>query len=102
MTMVYRSIALLLMVAAVAGCSETRFQEATGKGVVRGINGVVDAADAIFLIEEVSIGQIPYKSATAPREYDNLDYTFNFDLPVPNEPEPLRIASRRLLPLPKP
>lgn len=80
-----RSALMLLATAAMLGCTETRFEDATGKGIIHGINGVVDAADAIFLIEEFSLGQIPYKSATAPAEYDNLSYTFNFDLPIPLE-----------------
>lgn len=92
----YRSIvtALLAITAlAVAGCAETEREEATGKVQIRGVNGIVDSADALFLIEETTINQLTYKSSTAQREFDNLSYTFNYDLPVPLNPN-RRLASQ--------
>ena len=75
------------------GCAETEFPTPTGKAQIRGINGIVETADVLFLIEESTIGQLPYKTSTAQQEFDNLSYTFNFDLPVPLSPN-RRLASR--------
>lgn len=92
----YRIILTTLLAIALlagSGCAETEREKATGKVQIRGINGIVDSADALFLIEETTINQLSYKSSTAQREFDNLSYTFNYDLPVPLSPN-RRLASR--------
>lgn len=83
MARIFHTVVLTLVSAALFGCTETRFEEATGKGQIRGINGIVDSADVVFLIEESPLGQLAYKNATGQQEFDNLTYNFNFDLPIP-------------------
>lgn len=91
-TTLHRPIGLLMLAILCSGCSETRFQAATGSGIVRGVNGSVDSSDVIFRNEEISLGQLAYKSASGGREWDNLSYTFNFDMSLPNA-DPIRLAS---------
>jgi len=79
-----------------AGCTETSFPEATGEGTIRGVHGIVDLAEVTFRIEELSLGSVEYKASSATAPYDNLNYTFNFDLPVPNQSAPRRLASRNV------
>ena len=64
------------------GCTETQFARATGDGQIRGINGIFNVADPIFLIEEQQIAQLGYKDVSNQQEYDNLTYDFNFDVPI--------------------
>jgi hypothetical protein len=49
-------VATLAIVTAVSSCAESSRQQATGKGNVRGINGIVTAPDVSFLIEERNLG----------------------------------------------
>lgn len=75
------------------GCGETQLPQATGKGEINGINAIVGFGEIGFLIEERTIGPINYKSAVG-AEYDDLSYTFNFDLPLPGSGvPPERLAS---------
>ena len=91
----FRAIAVLAaLTGATVGCTESQFPEATGEGQIRGINGIVNAGDAIFLIEEADVAQLSYKSVSAPQEFDDLNYNFNFDLPIPGA------SDRRLATLP--
>lgn len=83
------ALAAAALLATIA-CTETRFEEATGDGQIRGINGIANADDAIFLIEERELTQLEFKSVSAPQEFDDLSYNFSFDLPIPLE------ADRRL------
>ncbi|MDH3533338.1 MAG: DUF4397 domain-containing protein, partial [Gammaproteobacteria bacterium] len=76
------------------GCTtESAFPEATGKGTVRAINAIKTSPSISFLIEQRSIASADYKSATAPQQYDNLEYRFNFEATFPGTGRE-RIASR--------
>jgi len=78
-----------------AGCGgDSAFPEATGKGSVRAINTIATSAEIDFLIEERLIDSVGYKSATAAREYDDLEYTFNFETALPSGQT--RVASQFL------
>ncbi len=91
-----RALSALACLLILAGCTETRFEEATGEGPVRGINAVVELDDVAFRIEEFTLGIVPFKDSSPTANYDNLSYTFNFDLSVPGETTPRRLASRSL------
>ena len=81
-----------LGVAGVAGCGgDSTLPDATGKGRVRAINTIATSPQIDFLIEERLVGSADYKSATTGREYDDLDYTFNFEVVFPTGRE--RVAS---------
>lgn len=88
-----RSVLWLLLAASLLGCAETTRETATGKGNIRGVNAVVDVIDLNFLIEERSLGVLNYKGASSARRFDDLNYLFNFDIAIPGQAGPQRIAS---------
>ncbi|MDH4072583.1 MAG: DUF4397 domain-containing protein [Gammaproteobacteria bacterium] len=90
-----RCVGLVLAVALLsAGCAETQRPEATGKGAVRGINAIVTSPELGFLNEERRIGNVNFRGTVGFREWDDLDYTFSFDLLLPGESDGLRLASQ--------
>ena len=70
---------ILLAVLAVSACTESSRPVPTGKGSIRGINAIVESPEVNFLIEERSLSSLDYKQGTGFFDYDNLEYTFNFD-----------------------
>jgi hypothetical protein len=73
--------------------SESRLPDPTGKGSVGAINAIPGSPTVTFRIEERSLGSLSYQASSAPEPYDDFDYVFNFDIGVPGESEPRRIAS---------
>ncbi|MBT8086030.1 MAG: DUF4397 domain-containing protein [Woeseia sp.] len=93
----FRSLFVVaLAIGVVSGCSESDRPEASGKAALLAINGIVDAPDATFLIEERSLGATSFGNATQASRYDDLSYTFNFDIFVPGEASRRRLASQTL------
>ncbi len=88
------SCAALLILAAIGGCAETSRVEATGKGTIRGVNGIVTAPELSFKIEEAPIGNAKFKQAAGFSPFDDLSYDFNFDVILPGETDPTRLASQ--------
>jgi Domain of unknown function (DUF4397) len=84
-------LAVALLLGACGG--ESSLPKATGKGSIRAINAMPASPDLNFLIEERSIGTLPYRSATAISNWDDLDYTFNFDVFFAGDTQTTRIAS---------
>ena len=89
----FRPAAVIAAIFLLAGCSESRLPTPTGKGAVRGINGIVTAPELNFLNEERSLENVGYLDVSGFREWDDLDYTFNFDYFPPYNNERERIAS---------
>ena len=89
----YRSIVLLILSCALAGCAETQRQDATGKGSIRGYNALADSFNVNFLIEERSLGVLEYKDGSPVAPFDDLTYSFNFDIAFAGEGGTQRIAS---------
>lgn len=90
---------LLAIIAAttVAGCGgDSSLPEATGDGTVRMINAIPTSPEVGFLIEERVIGTVAYKSNSSPQSWDDLTYTFNFDISRLQQSEATRIASQFL------
>ena len=87
-------VATLAIVIAVSGCAESSREQATGKGVVRGINSVMTSPDISFLIEERGIGTVGFKETTGFNSYDDLGYNFNFDLLRPGVIEADRLTTQ--------
>lgn len=86
------SVALLL-----GACDiESDLPEARGKASVRAINAIPSSGDIVFLIEERSIGSVSYKSSSTTAQYDDLDYTFNFDVFYAGETSFRRVASKNI------
>lgn len=85
---------VLAALSLLTACGETSLPVATGKADIRGINAIAGFSDVSFLIEERQIGAVSFKGASG-ASYDDLSYTFNFELPLPDD-APARIASRTL------
>ena len=91
----YSVVAVAIMVSAlISGCAETSLPKASGKGQVRGINSIVDAPELAFRIEERVIGNVNFRGTAGFDEWDDLEYTFNFDVFLPGDQDPTRIASQ--------
>ena len=87
----------ILAIAAISGgCTESSRPVATGKGAVRGIHAIVESPQVSFLIEESAIAGLRYKQGTGFTNYDDLEYTFSFDLlPLGDQPA-RRLASQSI------
>ncbi len=82
----------MLITAACGG--DSQLPEATGKASIRAINAIKTAPDVAFRIEERTILEVGYQKSSNLAEYDDLDYTFNFDVRYTGEDSPRRIASQ--------
>ena len=94
--MMKRTFTCLACIAALTltACSgDSQFPVASGEGVVRGINAIPGSPVVTFRIEERSLGGLTYKNSSTPAVYDNFSYNFNFDIQIPGEDDPQRIAS---------
>ena len=78
--------------------ADSSLPTASGKGTIRAINGISSAPAVAFLIEEQFIGSVDYRQITplAGSSYDDLSYTFNFEVRFIDEDESRRIASRHI------
>ena len=90
---ILRTSSLLLVALTVLGCAETNFPVATGNGNIRGLNAAVTTPDIAFLLEERVIGLSRFKESTAIRQFDNLEYSVNFDYQFFGDLQPTRLAS---------
>ena len=89
-------VATLAIVVAVSSCAESSRPIATGDGDIRGINAVGTAPDITFLIEERPLGSMRYKDTSGYSNFDDLTYNFNFDIFLPGELDPTRLATHLL------
>ena len=91
----YLSTALLAAAIAVAGCAkESDLPTPTGEGAVRAINAIPASPNIGFLIEERLITTVSYKSNSDSTNWDDLEYTFNFQVLFPGETSATRVASQ--------
>lgn len=95
-SLTYRLLLLTLACLAGSACVESSREDATGKASLRGVNGIVDAPDVAFKIEERSLGTVAYGATTPVRRFDDLTYNFNFDASIPGEEQQRRLATRFL------
>ena len=73
--------------------SESKLPNPTGKGSIRAVNAMPGSPDIRFLIEERLLSNVSYKQATAPVDFDDFEYNFNFDVLLPGESDPVRVAT---------
>lgn len=76
--------------------TDSGLPEATGKGSIRAINAIQASQEIRFLIEERSLGSVAYQEGSSPAQYDDLNYTFNFEVFYPGEAALRRIASQNI------
>jgi hypothetical protein len=69
---------------------------ATGKASITAINAIYGSPEMNFLIEERAIGQVAYKRTTASASYDDLDYTFSFDIFFAGDTVLTRLVSQHI------
>jgi hypothetical protein len=92
-----RSLLLCGTLLLLSACDfESTLPEATGKASIRAINAIPSSGEVNFLIEERSLGALGYKASSSTARYDNLNYTFNFDVFYTGEDSVRRIASRNI------
>lgn len=90
----HRSILLTLATCVLAaGCAESSLEEATGKADLSAINASVTAPEIQFFLEERNLGNVTFKGSTPAQEFDDLNYTINFDVVVPGESNRRRLVS---------
>jgi hypothetical protein len=82
---------VILLVAACAG--ESNLPTANGSASFRIVNAIPTSPSIALLIEERAVSSADYKGASAPSDYDNLQYTFNFEAFLPGQATRTRIAS---------
>jgi len=80
-----------MLLAACAG--ESNFPTASGSSTFRIVNAIPTSPSIALLIEERSIAAAEYKGTSAPSEFDDLDYTFNFEAFLPGSAARTRLAS---------
>ncbi len=80
-----------------AACgSESKLPNPTGKGAIRAINAIPGSPQYTFKIEERTLSTVGYKESTGPVEYDDFEYTLNFDVRFPGDAQATRVASQLL------
>ncbi len=76
--------------------SDSNLPNPTGKASITAINAIHGSPDMNFLIEERSIGTVAYQNTTATVSYDDLDYTFNFDVIFAGDSQFTRIGGQHI------
>jgi hypothetical protein len=87
-------LALAGLLTLAAGCSKSAFDQATGKGWIRGINSIADSPQLFFVIAEQAEGSITFREAVGFNEWDDLSYNFSFDLFRQGANEPDRLVTQ--------
>ena len=76
------------------GCTgESSLPVATGEGTLRAINAIPDSPVILFVIEERSIGTVEYSNLSNQVSFDDLEYTFNFEVLLLGDLLQTRVAS---------
>ncbi|MDH3409685.1 MAG: DUF4397 domain-containing protein [Gammaproteobacteria bacterium] len=89
--------AVCMAAVCLGACSnESKLPVATGKGNIRAINAIPSAPAFSFLIEERLIGSVDYRASTVTSSYDDLEYTFNFEVLLAGDSTRTRVASQFL------
>jgi hypothetical protein len=79
-----------------ACAKESSLPNPTGTGTIRALNAIPNSPEVAFLIEERLLGSVRTKETSNPAEYDDLDYTFNFDTVLAGDITRTRVASQFL------
>ena len=74
----------------------SKLPTATGKGSIAAINAISGSPSINFLIEERGLGAVAFQSTSSAESYDDLNYTFNFDVFFAGDDALTRIASQNV------
>ena len=84
-----------IAVLAVTGCTgESSREQATGSASFRALNAIPTSPTFAFLIEEQTAGTADYKNTSTRLVFDDLDYTFNFQVALAGNFGTTRVASQ--------
>lgn len=86
-----RLAAIALLLGACTG--KSGLPTANGTATFRLVNAIPTSPSIALLIEERAIASAEYQGTTAPSEYDNLKYTFNFEAFLAGDTVRTRLAS---------
>jgi hypothetical protein len=90
----YLTLALVAAALIVGACAkETSLPNPTGKGAIRALNAIPGSPEFTILIEERLIGTASHKSTSQTVQYDDFDYTFNFETILAGDAFRTRVAS---------
>lgn len=91
------TLAVCLTAIILGACSgDSAFPVATGESSVRAINTIPTAPAFSFLIEERLIGNVEFGTSSVSSRYDDLQYTFNFEVALAGNQTRTRVASQFL------
>ena len=91
----YLLTGLLAAAIAIAGCAkESDLPNPTGEGSVRAINAIPTSPNISFLIEERLITSVVFRTLSTSSAWDDLDYTFNFEVLFGGDSSSTRVASQ--------
>jgi hypothetical protein len=97
MTRISQILAGIILALAIGACgTESSLPTASGKASIRMINAIPTSPEIGFLIEERALDGVAYKRNSTPADWDDLEYTFNFDISRPLQTQSTRIASQFL------
>jgi hypothetical protein len=95
MTRILQVLVAVFIAFTISACgSDSKLPVASGKGSIRMINAIPTSPEIGFLIEERTISGVSYKNGSQPASWDDLEYTFNFEINRPLQAETERIASQ--------
>lgn len=87
-------LACLATATLLAGCHDSsNTGTVTGEGSIRALHAVPNLGSVSFLIEETLLSTLSYKQSSGITEFDNLEYTFRFDILLPGDTEATTLAS---------
>ena len=73
--------------------SDSQLPDPTGKGSIRAVNAIPGAPAVRFLIEERVLSGPRYTQSSASENFDDFEYNFNFEVQLPGETGPTRVAT---------
>ena len=93
----YVVLAICMAAVSLAGCGkDSSLPTASGKAGIRAINAIPGSPAIAMLIEESFTGEANYKSTTGTVRFDDLEYTFNFEVTLAGDTIPTRVESQLL------
>jgi hypothetical protein len=78
------------------GCTESALPQASDKGSIDALNAMPASPVVGFFIEQRALGGVAYKDSLGAQAYDDLTYTFRFEINIPGDSEPTEIATQSI------
>jgi hypothetical protein len=89
--------AIVALSLALTACSSSNNgAEVTGKGSIQGLHAMPEVGTVSFLIEETLLTTLDYKDASGISQYDDIEYTFRYEILLPGDDEATELTSTTL------